>query len=65
MRAIWEEQYMNKEVSDDSELSTCNNEGLSYIERRLALRSRPASQQPPPSLPATSDASGPDLVNRT
>jgi len=54
MRAIWEEQYMNKDVSDElSELSTCNNEGLSYIERRLAMRSRPASQQPPPSLPAT------------
>ena len=45
---------MNKDVSDElSEISTCNNEGLSYIERRLALRSRPASQQPPPSLPAT------------
>jgi hypothetical protein len=45
---------MNKDVSDElSEFSTCNDEGLSYIERQLALRSRPASQQPLPSLPAS------------
>jgi hAT family C-terminal dimerisation region len=55
LETTWElSQYMNKDVSDElSDLSTCNNEGLSYIEWRLALRSRPASQQPPPSLPAS------------
>ena len=32
MRAIWEVQYMNKDVSDKlSELSTCNDESLNYI----------------------------------
>jgi hypothetical protein len=31
---------MNKDVSDElSELSTCDDEGLGYIGRRLALRS--------------------------
>jgi hypothetical protein len=45
---------MNNDVSNKlSKLSTCNDEGLSYIERRLALRSKPASQQPLPSLTAS------------
>lgn len=54
IRTIWEDQYMDRDMLDEpSNLSNYADEGLSYIERRLALRSFPTTQQ----LPATPQGS--------